>query len=80
MNQRSVVFFTTVEDRTADTLVNIIKQHIKPGTILSDCWRAYSSLNPEGFTNLMVNHSVNFMDPDSGAHANTIEFIAKERN
>ena len=43
------VFLTTVEDRTADTLVNIIKQHIKPGTILSDCWRAYSSLNPEGF-------------------------------
>ena len=73
MIQRSV-FFTTVEDRTADTLVNIIKQHIKPGTtIISDCWRAYSSLNSEGFTHLTVNHSVNFVDPDSGAHTNTIE-------
>ena len=67
-------FLTTVEDRTADTLVNIIKQHIKPGpTIISDCWRAYSSLNSEGFTHLTVNHSVNFVDSDSGAHTNTIE-------
>ena len=64
-------FFTTVEDRTAYTLVNIIKQHIKPGTtIISDGWRAYSS---EGFTHLTVNHSVNFVDSDSGAHTNTIE-------
>ena len=67
-------FFTTVEDRTADTLVYIIKQHIKPlTTIISVCWRAYSSLNSEGFTYLTVNHSVNFVDPDSGAHTNTIE-------
>ena len=67
-------FFTTVEDRKADTLVTIIKQHIKPGTtIISDCWKAYSSLNSEGFTHLTVNHSVNFVDPDSGAHTNTIE-------
>mgnify|MGYP003686364069 CR=1 FL=1 len=26
----NVFFFTTIKDRTADTLVNIIKQHIKP--------------------------------------------------
>ena len=68
-------FFTTVEVRTADTLVNIIKQHIKLGTtIISDCWKAYSSLNPEGFTHLIINHSVNYIDPDSGAHTNTIDF------
>lgn len=67
-------FFTTVENRTADTLVNIIKQHIKPGsTIISDCWKAYNSLDKEGFTHLTVNHSVNFVDPNSGAHTNTIE-------
>lgn len=54
--QRSV-FFTTVENRTADTLV--IKQHIIPGsTIISDCWKAYNSLDKEGFTHLTVNHSV----------------------
>lgn len=72
--QKSVVFFTTFENRTTDTLVNIIKQHIKPGsTIISDCWKAYNSLDKEGFTHLTVNHSVNFVDPNSGAHTNTIE-------
>lgn len=67
-------FFTTVENRTANTLVNIIKQHIKPAShIISDCWKAYNSLDKECFTHLTVNHSVNFVDPNSGAHTNTIE-------
>ena len=67
-------FFTCVADRTANTLVFIIKDHIKPGTtIISDCWKAYSPLDKEGFSHLTVNHSVNFVDPDSGAHTNTIE-------
>lgn len=31
-------FFTTVENRTDDNLIDITKQHIKPGsTIISDC-------------------------------------------
>lgn len=72
-------FFTTVENRTADTLVNIIKQHIKPGsTIISDCWKAYNSLDKEGFTHLTINHSVNFVDPNSGAHTNSIDRIYLE--
>jgi hypothetical protein len=43
-------FFVSVADRTADTLVTIIKKHIRPGTtIISDCWKAYSSLSNEEF-------------------------------
>lgn len=67
-------FFKCVADRTANTLVSIINENILPGTtIISDCWKAYSSLNSEGFTHLTVNHSVNFVDPETGAHTNTIE-------
>ena len=67
-------FFASVEDRSADTLVSLIKEHIAPGTtIISDCWKAYSSLGKEGYQHLTVNHSLNFVDPDTGAHTNTIE-------
>lgn len=67
-------FFKCVADRTANTLIDIIKEYILPGTtVISDCWKAYSSLNNEGFPHLTVNHSVNFVDPDTGAHTNTIE-------
>ena len=56
-----------------EILVSIIKENINPGTtIISDCWRAYNSLSEEGFKHLMVNHSVNFVDPESGAHTNII--------
>lgn len=69
-------FFTTVENRT--TLVNIIKQHFKPAsTIISDCWKAYNSLDKEGFTHLTVNHSVNFVDPNSVAQTNTWRALKK---
>ena len=54
--------------------MSIIKENINPGiTIISDCWRVYNSLSEEGFKHLTVNRSVNFVDPESGAHTNTIE-------
>ena len=66
--------FKCVADRTANTLVSIISENILPGTtVISDCWKAYSSLNSEGFSHLTVNPSVNFVDPETGAHTNTIE-------
>ena len=68
------VFFETVEDRGAETLLPIIKQHILPGTtIISDYWKAYSCLSNEGYTHLRVNHKLNFKDPDTGAHSTSIE-------
>lgn len=67
-------FFAAVEDRTSKTLVKIIKDNIEPGTtIISDCWKAYDCLDKEGYEHLKVNHSVNFVDPETGAHTNTIE-------
>ncbi|CAC5363308.1 unnamed protein product [Mytilus coruscus] len=67
-------FFATVENRTKETLLKLIKDNIKPGTtIISDCWKAYDCLGSEGFEHLKVNHSVNFVDPETGAHTHTIE-------
>ncbi|VDI03030.1 Hypothetical predicted protein [Mytilus galloprovincialis] len=67
-------FFASVENRTKETLLKLIKDNIKPGTtIISDCWKAYDCLGSEGFEHLKVNHSVNFVDPETGAHTNTIE-------
>jgi transposase-like protein len=67
-------FLVAVEDRTANTLVGIVKDKIKPGTtIYSDCWKSYETLTAEHFDHLTVNHSVNFVDPQTGAHTQHIE-------
>ena len=66
-------FFVPVSDRSAATLIPIIKRWILPGTtILSDCWKAYSSLEKEGFIHDTVNHNLHFIT-ESGTHTNNIE-------
>jgi len=65
--------FVTLPDRSASTLIPIIKRYILPGTtILSDCWKAYGSLCIEGYVHETVNHSLEFVSK-SGVHTNTIE-------
>ena len=39
-------FFRIVPDRTAETLIPILIEHVHPeSTIYSDCWTAYSTIN-----------------------------------
>lgn len=67
-------FFEVVEDRSAATLIPLIKKYIRPGTtILSDCWKAYSSLSSEGYLHLTVNHSIEFKNKETGACTNQIK-------
>jgi len=67
-------FLVPVPDRTTDTLVAIIRDWIEPGTtVISDCWFVYRNLESQGFTHRTVYHSIHFVDPDTGAHTNTIE-------
>uniref|UniRef100_A0A914CQ65 ISXO2-like transposase domain-containing protein n=1 Tax=Acrobeloides nanus TaxID=290746 RepID=A0A914CQ65_9BILA len=62
--------------RNAATLLPIIQRYVIPGsTIMSDCWPAYGGIQnlPEAYQYLKVNHTYNFVDPDTGAHTQTIE-------
>ncbi|XP_071578824.1 uncharacterized protein [Temnothorax nylanderi] len=73
------IFIVPVEDRTEETLLACIKEWIMPGTTnLSDCWKSYNCLNSEGFQHLTVNHTYNFVDPDTGAHTQHIERVWRE--
>lgn len=58
--------FQVVPNRAANTLVPIIRHHIKAGTtVVTDCWAAYRTLN-QFFDHQTANHSRNFVDPISG--------------
>ena len=66
-------FMFTVNQRDEDTLLPIIKQWIKPGTlIVSDCWKAYSKLELQGYLHDTVNHSKEYVNAN-GRHTNKIE-------
>jgi transposase-like protein len=67
-------FRVPVPDRTADTLVNLIRAWVEPvTTIISDCWAAYRQIDCHGYTPRNVNYSVSFVNPATGDHTNTIE-------
>ena len=58
-----------VVDRSAA----IIQHYIRPGSvIISDEWRAYSTLSSLGYAHQTVNHSNNFVDPSTGAYTKLI--------
>lgn len=68
------MFVCAVENRSQETLLTVIKEYILPGTtIISNGRKAYDCLQNEGFIHLNVNHNVNFMDPETGAHTQNIE-------
>ena len=65
-------------NRKRDELLPIIDKHCLEGTLfLSDGWKAYDKLAEhlklEDCLHYNVNHSANYVDPDTGAHTQTIE-------
>jgi hypothetical protein len=57
------------------TLLNIIYNHVLPGTTIhSDCWAAYNHIQnlDRQYHHRTVNHSLTFVAPD-GTHTNSIE-------
>uniref|UniRef100_A0A0L8GRX1 ISXO2-like transposase domain-containing protein n=1 Tax=Octopus bimaculoides TaxID=37653 RepID=A0A0L8GRX1_OCTBM len=71
-------FLVAVEDRSADTLLEIIQERALPGTtIISHLWRSYNTLNQLGYRHFTVNHSINFVDPITFATTSHIECLWK---
>ena len=67
-------FLVLVLDRTSDTLMTIIRDWIEPGTtVIGDSWTAYRDLGAQSYTHRTVNHSIQFVNPETGDHTNTVE-------
>ena len=80
-------FLIPVKDRTADTLIPLIKQYIRPDTtIMTDCWKSYivgshtvhsrksySTLQEEGYIHGTVNHSYECVNSVTGDNTQMIE-------
>ena len=63
-------FLVEVQQRDVQTLLPIIRQYIRPGSVVySDEWRAYSQLQSHTYSHPTVNHSRNFVDPVTGSHS-----------
>jgi transposase-like protein len=68
------VFLVAVEDRSAATLSEIIRNHVLPGSIVhTDLWRGYSGVEELGLEHRTVNHFIGFIDEETGVHTNTVE-------
>ncbi|KAL5248209.1 hypothetical protein ACHWQZ_G017402 [Mnemiopsis leidyi] len=60
--------------RDALTLLPLIQRWILPGSVVyTDEWAAYNGLTAATYTHHSVNHSIQFVDPDTGVHTNTQE-------
>ena len=68
-------FLVEVQQRDANTLLPQIAQYIRPGSIVySDEWSSYNQLSAStGLRHLTVNHSLHFVDPNTGAHTQGVE-------
>lgn len=74
-------FAIRVPDRSAKTLLPLIQEHVEAGTTIhSDSWKAYDAIDslPEAYTHLKVNHSKNFVDPQTGSHTQNVERMWRE--
>lgn len=69
-------FVRIVHSRDAETLLPILQDNILPGTtVYSDEWAAYQALGDIGFEHLTVNHSIEFVNDETGAHTQNIEAL-----
>ena len=68
-------FLVEVDRRDATTLLPLIQQHIRPGSVVySDEWSAYNQLGTvTGCNHQTVNHSVHFVDLNTGTHTQGVE-------
>lgn len=70
-------FLSVVPDGSARTLFPIISAVCLPGTTIhSDCWAAYLRISSDlGYEHETVNHSLNFVNPETGVHTQNVESL-----
>jgi hypothetical protein len=76
--QANTFFVEIVEDRSRNTIVGLIRRKIAPqSVIVTDSWRGYLNIenicSDLGYSHFKVNHSENFIDPQTGQNTQTIE-------
>ena len=72
--------FFVVEDRKGSTLMELITENVEEGShIVTDEWRGYSRSTERGYTHHTVNHSRNYVDPESGYHTQNVERAWQDR-
>jgi len=60
------IFVLPVPYRKTEVLLPLIQKYIASGTIISsDCWKAYKQIDKNIYQHYVVNHSQNFVDPDT---------------
>lgn len=68
------VRFARVESRNSETLLAVLKKYVhKNATVITDCWKGYEGLHTHFRRHQTVNHSENFINPETGAHTQSIE-------
>lgn len=52
----------------------ISDKHIERGSVtITDCWKGYDGIEQDGFEHLCVDHTHNFIDPETWANTQKIE-------
>lgn len=73
-SNKNDVRFLRVRDRSSATLIPIIERYVEGGSwIVTDLWGGYNALGNHGFVHKTVNHSENYVDPETGYHTQGIE-------
>lgn len=69
------LFLKIIEKRNSESLLEVIKAHVKQGSIIyTDGWQGYNLIEPVlKMEHSVVNHSLHFVNPENGHHTNTIE-------
>ncbi len=61
--------FIEVKDRTVATLTKVIKEYVAEGSVIvTDQLAGYNMLEKDGYIHFTVNHSKNYVDPDTESH------------
>lgn len=64
----------TIPDRSAQTLLSIIMECVKEGSIINTyCWSSYSQLDQLGYTHNTVNHKYFHVNKRTGTHIQLVE-------